>query len=43
MTTFFPAMSDKGPVNKVLKMLPMLKPAYELYPRICDDKGLSKA
>lgn len=33
----------KGPVNKVLKLLPMLKPAYELYPRICDEKGLPKA
>jgi putative sterol carrier protein len=32
----------KGPINKVLKMLPMLKPAYELYPKICDDKGLPK-
>lgn len=33
----------KGPVNKVLKLLPMLKPAYELYPGICDEKGLPKA
>lgn len=32
----------KGPVNKVLKLLPILKPAYELYPKICDEKGLPK-
>jgi putative sterol carrier protein len=32
----------KGPVNKVLKVLPLLKPAYELYPSICDKKGLPK-
>ena len=33
----------KGPVNKVLKVLPLLKPAYEMYPSICDEKGLPKA
>jgi len=32
----------KGPVNKVLKVLPLLKPAYELYPGICDARGLPK-
>ncbi|MEW6440556.1 MAG: SCP2 sterol-binding domain-containing protein [bacterium] len=30
----------KGPVNKVLKMLPILRPAYEMYPKICAEKGL---
>jgi putative sterol carrier protein len=32
----------KGPINKVLKLLPILKPAYEMYPKICDEKGLPK-
>ena len=32
----------KGPVNLVLKVLPLLKPAYEMYPGICDARGLPK-
>ena len=27
----------KGPVNKILKFLPMLKPAYEMYPKIAKE------
>jgi putative sterol carrier protein len=30
----------KGPVTKILKVLPLLKPAYEMYPGICARKGL---
>jgi hypothetical protein len=30
----------KGPMPKVLKLLPLLKPAYENYPRIAKEKGL---
>ena len=31
----------KGNVPKTLKLLPILKPAYELYPRYLEEKGLS--
>lgn len=31
----------KGPMPKVLKLLPMLKPAYAAYPDIAKEKGLS--
>ena len=30
----------KGPMPKVLKLLPLLKPAYENYPNIAKEKGL---
>ncbi|MCP4751937.1 MAG: SCP2 sterol-binding domain-containing protein [Proteobacteria bacterium] len=30
----------KGPMPKVLKLLPLLKPAYEMYPGIAKEKGL---
>jgi putative sterol carrier protein len=30
----------KGPMSKILGMLPMLKPAYEAYPEICEKYGL---
>lgn len=30
----------KGPMSKILGMLPLLKPAYEAYPKICEEKGL---
>jgi hypothetical protein len=30
----------KGPMPKVLKLLPMLKPAYEAYPAIAKKKGI---
>ena len=33
-------IKSKGPVPKVLKLLPLLKPAYEIYPGICDKHGL---
>ncbi len=32
----------KGPMAKILGMLPLLKPAYEAYPAICDEYGLPK-
>lgn len=32
----------KGPMTKVLKLLPMLKPAYEIYPAIAQSHGLEK-
>jgi len=30
----------KGPIPKVLKLLPMLKPAYEAYPEIARSHGI---
>ncbi len=30
----------KGPMAKVLGLLPLLKPAYENYPKICEREGL---
>ena len=30
----------KGPMTKILGMLPLLKPAYEAYPKICEENGL---
>jgi len=30
----------KGPLPKVLKLLPLLKPAYESYPAIAKEHGL---
>lgn len=30
----------KGPMPKILKLLPLLKPAYEVYPKIAREKGL---
>ncbi len=30
----------KGPMPKIMKLLPMLKPAYEIYPAIAQKKGL---
>ncbi len=32
----------KGPMAKILGLLPLLKPAYEAYPAICDEYGLPK-
>ena len=34
-------IKTKGPIPKVLKMLPFLKPVYELYPQYCEKHGLS--
>lgn len=33
-------IKSKGPIPKVLKMLPFLKPVYELYPQYCEKYGL---
>ena len=30
----------RGPINKVLKLLPLLKPAYQAYPAIAREHGL---
>lgn len=32
-------MVAKGPIPKILKLLPIIKPAYELYPRYLREKG----
>jgi len=32
-------MVAKGPIPKILKLLPVIKPAYELYPRYLREKG----
>lgn len=34
-------MVAKGPIPKILKLLPIIKPAYELYPRYLQEKGFS--
>lgn len=33
-------IKSKGPIPKVLKMLPFLKPVYENYPRFCEKHGI---
>lgn len=33
-------IKSKGPVNKVLKMLPAFKPVHEAYPEFCKKHGL---
>jgi putative sterol carrier protein len=33
-------IKSKGPIPKVLKMLPYLKPVYENYPRFCEKHGI---
>lgn len=33
-------MVARGPIPKILKLLPVIKPAYELYPRYLKEKGL---
>jgi len=33
-------IKSKGPIPKVLKILPYLKPVYELYPKYCKKFGL---
>ncbi|MBM3302268.1 MAG: hypothetical protein FJY85_20235 [Deltaproteobacteria bacterium] len=30
----------KGPMPKVLKLLPLLKPAYEAYPQVARERGI---
>ncbi len=33
-------MVAKGPIPKVLKLLPVIKPAYDLYPKYLEEQGL---
>ncbi|HKY64243.1 MAG TPA: SCP2 sterol-binding domain-containing protein [bacterium] len=35
-------MSAKGPIPKILKLLPAIKPAYQLYPRYLEEKGYGR-
>lgn len=35
-------MVAKGPIPKILKLLPVIKPAYVLYPKYLKEKGFSK-
>ena len=35
-------MVAKGPIPKILKLLPVIKPAYELYPKYLSEKGLQQ-
>ncbi len=32
-------MVAKGPIPKALKLLPVIKPAYDLYPKYLEEKG----
>ena len=34
-------MVAKGPIPKILKLLPIIKPAYHLYPKYLQESGLS--
>jgi hypothetical protein len=34
-------MVAKGPIPKILKLLPVIKPAYQLYPKYLEEKGFS--
>ena len=36
-------IKSKGPIPKVLKMLPYLKPVFENYPRFCEKHGIEIA
>ncbi|MBI5366836.1 MAG: hypothetical protein HZA54_07345 [Planctomycetes bacterium] len=33
-------MKARGPIPKLLGLLPIIKPAYELYPKLLRDKGM---
>lgn len=35
-------MVAKGPVPKILKLLPAIKPVYEMYPKYLDENGFSQ-
>lgn len=35
-------MVAKGPIPKVLKLLPVIKPAYDLYPKYLQEKGFTQ-
>lgn len=34
-------MIAKGPIPKILKLLPVIKPAYDLYPKYLQEKGFA--
>lgn len=34
-------MIAKGPIPRILKLLPVIKPAYEIYPKYLQEKGFS--
>lgn len=36
-------MVARGPIPKILKLLPVIKPAYELYPKYLAEKGFTNA
>lgn len=36
-------ITAKGPIPKILKLLPIIKPAYKLYPDFIKDKSLGSA
>ncbi len=35
-------MIAKGPIPKILKLLPAIKPAYEMYPKYLEENGYSE-
>ena len=35
-------MVAKGPIPKILKLLPAIKPTYDLYPKYLDETGFGK-
>ncbi|HSA58264.1 MAG TPA: SCP2 sterol-binding domain-containing protein [bacterium] len=34
-------MVAKGPIPKILKLLPIIKPAYDMYPKYLQEKGFA--
>lgn len=34
-------MVAKGPIPKILKLLPVIKPAYDIYPKYLQERGLA--
>ncbi|MHB8917269.1 MAG: hypothetical protein ACYC4H_04545 [Desulfocucumaceae bacterium] len=35
-------ITSKGSMNNVMRLLPLMKPAYDMYPEICKKHGLLK-
>jgi len=35
-------MVAKGPIPKILKLLPAIKPSYAMYPKYLDENGYSQ-